>query len=431
MGIIYIAAAFFLISIPFLLRPSLKVFRIRGIIIPILCILFIVSLILFSDTAIESALKGLNLWARVVLPSLFPFFAASELLNRTGFINSAGRFLEPIMRPLFNVPGCGSFPFALSITSGCPVGAKLTAEMRQQRLISKTEAERLLAFTSNSGPLFIVGAVASGMFKIPQIGIFLLICHIAASITVGILFRFYNKKKDKNKKKTGSFKNYKTPEPSMSSIIAEKSSMNFGLAFGEAIKNSIMVMLSIGGFILIFSVIINLLLKTGAISFVSLLLFKILGPLGVNNEIITALTGGFFEITTGSSMAASAITAPLSQRIVAASMIIGWSGLSIHSQVLSIISDTDISMRPYLFGKFLQGSFAAFYTALGIKIADSCFLKSEPVFFLMEYTKNMKWHDLFITSCKYLIIILILLLIVITISTTLKLILKKLSSRLF
>jgi len=65
-------------------------------------------LIIFSDTAVKSAGSGLNLWFNVVFPSLFPFFVASEILYRTGFIKAIGILLEPIMRPLFNVPGCGS-----------------------------------------------------------------------------------------------------------------------------------------------------------------------------------------------------------------------------------------------------------------------------------------------------------------------------------
>jgi len=91
------------------------------------------------------------LWFNVVFPSLFPFFVASEILYRTGFIKAIGILLEPIMRP-FNVPGCGSFAFAMGITSGYPVGAKITASMREEKLLSKTESERLLSFTNNSGP---------------------------------------------------------------------------------------------------------------------------------------------------------------------------------------------------------------------------------------------------------------------------------------
>ena len=170
---------------------TIKVIYLKSLVLPLVCITFILMLIIFSDTAVKSAGSGLNLWFNVVFPSLFPFFVASEILYRTGFIKAIGILLEPIMRPLFNVPGCGSFAFAMGITSGYPVGAKITASMREEKLLSKTESERLLSFTNNSGPLFIIGAVAVGMFKMPELGLLLLACHIHASITVGILFRFY------------------------------------------------------------------------------------------------------------------------------------------------------------------------------------------------------------------------------------------------
>ncbi|MDP4183399.1 MAG: sporulation integral membrane protein YlbJ, partial [Bacillota bacterium] len=136
----------------------------------------------------------------MVFPSLFPFFVASDLLNRTNFIRATGIILEPIMRPIFNVPGCGSFPVAMGITSGYPMGAKLTTDLREKGQVSKIEGERLLAFTNNSGPLFIVGAVATGMFKMPSIGLFLLVSHILAGLTVGIIFRFYGSKSIKSNK---------------------------------------------------------------------------------------------------------------------------------------------------------------------------------------------------------------------------------------
>ena len=170
-------------------KPT-SVIYLKRLSLPIICSVFVLLLIIFSNTAVASASRGLNLWLNVVFPSLFPFFVASEILYRTGFIKSLGILLEPIMRPLFNVPGCGSFALAMGITSGYPVGAKLTAKMREEKLLTKTESERLLSFTNNSGPLFIIGAVAVGMFNNPKIGFVLLFGHILACITVGIFFRF-------------------------------------------------------------------------------------------------------------------------------------------------------------------------------------------------------------------------------------------------
>ena len=82
------------------------------------------------------------------------------------------------MRPVFNVDGKGSFCFIMGLISGYPIGAKIACEFRKQNICSKIECERLLSFTNNSGPLFIVGTVGISMFGNTSIGLLLLITNI-------------------------------------------------------------------------------------------------------------------------------------------------------------------------------------------------------------------------------------------------------------
>ena len=65
------------------------------------------------------------------------------------------------MRPIFNVPGEGSFAFIMGIISGYPTGAKILVNFRKNNIVSREECERLLSFSNNSGPLFIIGTVGS------------------------------------------------------------------------------------------------------------------------------------------------------------------------------------------------------------------------------------------------------------------------------
>jgi sporulation integral membrane protein YlbJ len=387
---------------------KIKVICIKPLLLPITSTAFVLLLVLFSETAVKSASNGLNLWFNVVFPSLFPFFVASEILNKTGFIKSIGILLEPIMRPVFNVPGCGSFAFAMGITSGYPVGAKLTASMRKEKLLSKTEAERLLSFTNNSGPLFVVGAVAVGMFKMPGLGLFLLTCHILASITVGVIFRFYKAKKTVTKVMHNE-KLIKRFKKELSRNIKSQK-LNPGEVLGDAVKNSVNVLLAVGGFIVLFSVIINILIEIGFISFISGVIAAIATPLGINKEIVTSLISGFFEMTTGTSMASKVQNISFVQQLAATSMILGWAGLSVHSQVYSIVCKSDISIKPYLAGKFLQGLFAAFYTYTALKVSGLVSLKAQSVFKLIDSVTRFKWHDYFLYSCYNVLLSLIIIL---------------------
>lgn len=356
-------------------KPGIIIYF-RQPLIALACLAFILCLVFFSDTAVKAAAKGANLWFSIVLPSLFPFFVASEVLNSTGFVKASGILFEPAMRPLFNVPGCGSFAFAMGISSGYPVGARITTEMRLKGLISKIEAERLLSFTNNSGPLFIIGAVAVGMYNMPSLGIFLWVCHILACVTVGLLFRFY--KREQKHTSSAPAKVYKNSSAGQNK--KNNSGGSLGTILGDAVRNSVMLLLAIGGFIILFSVIINLLLETGVIKELAEILAVLSGPFGISKEAMEAILCGFFEITTGTNLASGLKNVQLPLQLAVTSMIIGWAGLSVHSQVLSITSSTDISIKPYLFGKFLQGLFAALYTWVGFKLFGTLLLEAQPVF---------------------------------------------------
>lgn len=159
----------------------------------IIFVFFTLSLLVFSNNNLIAAQNGLALWATKVLPSLFPFFVATELLCKTNFTYILGKLLNKIMKPLFNVPGESSIALILGTISGYPVGAKVVCNLKQEKIISKIEAERLIAYTNNSGPLFILATVGISLFGNKQIGITLLTSHILSALLVGYCFRFWKK----------------------------------------------------------------------------------------------------------------------------------------------------------------------------------------------------------------------------------------------
>ena len=120
-----------------------------------LVLLLTIALIVFSEHGYHATVGALKLFFEVVFPSLLPFFILSDVLLSTGMVHFLGVFFEPMMRPLFNVPGVGSFVFSMGLAAGYPMDAVLTAKFRKQGLCTKTEAERLLAFTNSADPLFV------------------------------------------------------------------------------------------------------------------------------------------------------------------------------------------------------------------------------------------------------------------------------------
>ncbi|PRX21205.1 sporulation integral membrane protein YlbJ [Orenia metallireducens] len=126
----------------------------------LIAILFTISLIIFSEQAFDAAVSGLHTWWEVVFPALLPFFIMAEILMGLGVVHFMGTLLEPLMQPIFKVPGVGAFAFAMGLASGYPIGAKITGNLRREKLCTQAEGERLVSFTNTADPLFMIGAVA-------------------------------------------------------------------------------------------------------------------------------------------------------------------------------------------------------------------------------------------------------------------------------
>lgn len=324
-------------------------------------IFFIVSMIRFPKTVFEGASVGLNAWWNIVFPSLLPFFIASELLMSLGVVSFMGILLEPIMRPLFNVPGCGSFVMVAGYSSGCPIGSMITAKLRRNQMCTRVEAERLMSFTNNSSPLFMLVAVSVGMFKAPQLGILIAGAHYLANLTLGFALRFYRKNDSEIIPNNSPGGNVIARAFRELTQCHAKDNRPIGQILGDAINNSVAVLLKIGGFMILFAVIIRLLNRLGFIDFLASVFAQIFFPLHLDQEIFSAIASGMFEITLGIKLA-SETSSTLFQQLFATAIMLGWSGLSIHAQVASLIADTDIRLYPYIITRFAHASLAALYT---------------------------------------------------------------------
>lgn len=314
----------------------------------IIFILFTISLILFSDSNLLAAQNGLHLWATKVLPSLFPFFVATELLCMTNFTYILGKILNKFMKPLFNVPGESSLAIILGIISGYPIGAKVVCNLKKEKIISKIEAERLIAYTNNSGPLFILSTVGIALFQNKRIGIILLVSHVVSAILVAYFFKFWKYDHIEYSFNENKF-NFKNMPIKLS---------NFGEILSNSIKNAITNILSIGGFIVIFSVILSILNTSGIINIIS----NFFNIFGIPINISTAFITGLLELTNGVFLSANLYKDYYLISILLTSFLLGFAGISVLFQVYSIISKENISIKPYIIGKLLQGFISTILT---------------------------------------------------------------------
>lgn len=327
------------------------VIKLKRSLLTITFLCFTLGLLIFSNSNLPAVKNGLTLWATSVVPSLFPFFVATELLMHTNIISILGKLLNPIMKPLFNIRGEGSFAFIMGIISGYPMGAKIACNFRENHICSKEECERLLSFTNNSGPLFIIGTVGILMFGNTSIGILLFITHILACLTVGILFKFWKC----NNRSSRLANDFETPSNTVTFS-------NLGEVLAKSITNSISTIFLIGGFVVIFSAIISIFKASGFLETIGFLFAPLANFLNIDISFFQAFITGLLEITNGISSISMIACKKISINIVLTSFILGLGGISVFLQILSITSKTDLSIKPYIFGKILQGTFASFYT---------------------------------------------------------------------
>ena len=354
-------------SIPKKSKVKIYVYSLKKNLLTIIFALFCVFLVAFSNSNLAAAKNGLILWATAVVPSLFPFFVATELLSYTNIIAFFGKWLTPIVKPLLGIPGEGVFAFLMGLISGYPVGAKIVAHLKEQELCTKEEAERMLAFTNNSGTLFIIGTVGISLFGNTSVGILLFVTHVLACISVGIILNIVSLFKAKK----NFSKNYcRQLNKKIDSGNKENSNIclsSLGEILGKSITNSISTVLMIGGFVVIFSVIISILNQSHLLSSIASIFNPLLSLLGIPIEFSKAILSGIVELTNGVNLVAAIPMKEISTNIILCAFLLGFGGFSVLLQVWSIVSKSGLRISQYFIGKLLQGILAAFYTFLALQ----------------------------------------------------------------
>ena len=297
---------------------------------------FLVFLLLFSfalllrraDVAANCMRNGLSLCARAIVPSLFPFMVLSELLVTSG----AGEWLiSPLARPLGKLLGlskAGCCAVILGLVCGFPVGARCAVLAHEKGRMSRTECERALACSSIPSSAFLISTVGTTLWKNVKFGIFLYTCAISSALFSGILLYVLQKRRQKETLTTVS--------PSVPLRFRVR-------MFPSAIQNATVNTLLICAYIVFFSTV------SGALGL-------ILERFGAN-EIPHALLSLFLEVSGGVSASAQLADSRLAALLTGAA--VGWSGISIHCQMLSLVDGHNLSLRPYFAAKFIQSVLCA------------------------------------------------------------------------
>lgn len=300
----------------------------------ILSLLVALAMALFafsSETYAAATLDGIKLWAFNIVPSVFPYFVLTALLTALGSAARLAAKCAVLTRRLFGCGGLSGYAFFVAAVSGYPSGSKIAAELYVKGLVSYTDAYKMSGFCSLSSPLFILGTAGAMLLKDRAAGLAILCAHLFSVIFTGFLLRG---------KRQSAAESYR-PLPATNSAD--------NLLY-EAVYDSVISLLVLGGIVTICFVLIRMLENCGAF-FLPVKFFTLLFG---EETLARGFVYGLVECTTGVGFAANSLS-PL--KIPAVGFLISFGGLSVMAQSLVFLKKAKIKTARFFLSKFLHAAF--------------------------------------------------------------------------
>lgn len=280
------------------------------------------ALICEAETCVKAAGAGIELCIRTLIPSLFPFLVFSRWAIRTELPSRLAVLMGGAMGPLFSQPAGSAICLILGAIGGYPVGAQTVALSYEAGTVSRDQAERLLGFCCNAGPAFFFGVVGAGMGGF-RVALTLYVIHLLSAAIVGFLAK-----------------------PKGSKFLSRQSALpRQSPRQGELLGPAISVMGKLCAYVVLFSIVLALTEKH---------LSSLMPPL-----FLTVLSG-LLEVTTGCLRLREIDS--LGWQYCLASGFLSFGGLCVMLQIRSVLADTGLTGRHYIFGKLLQSGISVMLT---------------------------------------------------------------------
>ena len=256
--------------------------------------------------------EGLSLCFEAIIGSVFPFMIITDLVSHTLRFDNAS-ICNRLFEKVFKINGQAISAFLLGAICGFPVGVKLAADMYKRGVITRDECERLIGFSSNMGPAFIISGIGAALCGSIKIGVILYIATLVSSIASGFII-------SRGKTSSGS--------------IFQKEPHTFCLT--DSIKSAVENTVNICGFIIFFSTLCGL---TSTV---------------IKNDLVYSFIIPFLEVSNATKKISALCFVPKTLKLVLISFSLSFSGLSIYMQTKSFFTGDKISMRTYLKTKLIS-----------------------------------------------------------------------------
>lgn len=290
--------------------------------IPILILFF--SMLSFPQTVFTGASYGLVLWFRHVLPTLLPYMILINVLICTPALHWICCITSTFLCPLLGTSYYGTFAVLTGFLCGYPMGAKTTSDLLNVNKISRSEASYLLSFCNNTSPAFILSYVVAQNMKERNLCIPFFLILTFTPLMLSFIFRLFYRLPESScsfpQVTPGSFSN---PSESISDSFLDRCILN---AFESVTK--------VGGYMMMFSVLIQLLASVLPNTIFSLLLYSSL------------------EISTGIRLLFSSALYT-TEKIILCAFLTSFGGWCCIAQTYSMISSSQLPILPYITAKLV------------------------------------------------------------------------------
>lgn len=295
-------------------------------------IFLMLILLLFPNLCLQSAQKGLLLWFNKVLPSLLPFMILINILVPLDGLKKVTYLSTPFTKKIWHLPGYSFSTFIMGLIAGYPMGAKVVKQLYNDHKLTKEEAETTLCFSNNCGPLFIIGTIGTAMLSCTSLGYFLFFIHLVSALLMSLLVT-------RNvPSSAASFTSRTDSEP-----------ISFSTLLNQGVMNAMDTIVCVGGYIILFSVLTNILTEA---PFAKAVIDSVFHT-STAKLVFASLLGGLLELSNGSYLLS---TLPSSIYTLAAiSAVIGFGGLCVYFQTLYVLEGSELSTKRYFISKSLQG----------------------------------------------------------------------------
>lgn len=273
-------------------------------IITIFFIIIIISYIIFNTTSINNTIIYAT---KLFFYKVFPFLFTMIILNELLLNNNILFYLDKI----FKKNGVKYYVILMSLLSGSPTSIYLIKELHINKIIEVKDANKLLLCSHFSNPIFLISILSSLFNK--KIVLIIILCHYLPNFIISFFIKI---------------------NPNKNNLIIKNN--DFNTILNKAINTSLMVLGTLSVYILISNIIADI--------------FNILGYYSVFLKGLLEITQGLNEINN--------LFIPLKKQVMIAIIFINFGGLSIHSQIKSIISDTPMNYNYYLIGRISSILFA-------------------------------------------------------------------------